>query len=161
MQSPISDNNPLDQFSKRLPFCWICVNALSDSGGQPHYVRNEHHIIPQAYGGVDGPTVSLCSSHHDLLHLIALRLISGKGHDDLIEGLSTSENQRIHYLASRIKLASDFSKNDPNKKVIVSFKLSSQINKQLSEIAKFKNSSKEKIIKALIQESHRHLFPRK
>lgn len=161
MQSTTSDMLPIQQFDKQLSFCWICQNTLSDSGGEPHYVRNQHHVIPQAYGGVDGPQVSLCSSHHDLLHFIALRLIVGNGYDDLTRGLSAAEFQRIMYLASRIRLASDYSKNDPNKRVIVAFKLTNKLNRQLSEIAKFKKRSKEDIIRTLIEESHRHLFPRK
>ena len=137
------------------------MNTLSDSGGAANYRRHEHHVIPRAFGGEDGPTVSLCSSHHDLMHMVALRLISGSTYGDLVEGLTSAEHLRIMYLASRIKLASDYSRNDPNKLVIVSYKWTRAINKQLSEIAKFKGKPKEEILKALIQESHRHLFPKK
>lgn len=152
---------PVNEFNKNLTFCWICQRTLADAGGEPHYIRNTHHIIPQAYGGVDGPTVSLCTSHHDLLHFIALRLISGKTYQDLTRDLSTSEFQRIMYLASRIRLAAQYSKNDPNKKIVIPLKINNQLNTMLSEIAKFKGKSKETIVKNLILEAHRHLFPRK
>lgn len=36
---------------------------------------HEHHVIPQAYGGVNGPTVILCPDHHNEVHKIALAVI--------------------------------------------------------------------------------------
>jgi hypothetical protein len=47
-----------------LDNCWVC--------SQRHGL-NDHHVIPQAYGGVDGPQVTLCASHHTLIHTVALQ----------------------------------------------------------------------------------------
>ena len=34
---------------------------------------HEHHVIPRAYGGTNGPTVILCANHHNLVHTLALK----------------------------------------------------------------------------------------
>lgn len=47
-----------------LPHCWICTKRQG---------LNDHHVIPQAYGGVDGPQVTLCASHHTQVHTVALK----------------------------------------------------------------------------------------
>lgn len=57
--------------------CWCCGKLLADKGGSPEVIRNSHHLVPRAYGGVDGPEIQLCSAHHDLLHQYATKLIAG------------------------------------------------------------------------------------
>lgn len=47
-----------------LQHCWVCAGK---------HGLNDHHVIPEAYGGVDGPQVTLCASHHTLIHTVALR----------------------------------------------------------------------------------------
>ncbi len=47
-----------------LDYCWVCRSAQG---------INNHHVIPQAYGGVDGPQVTLCATHHTVIHTQALR----------------------------------------------------------------------------------------
>ena len=47
-----------------LPYCWVC----GDKTG-----LNDHHVVPQAYGGRDGPQVTLCASHHTFIHTVALK----------------------------------------------------------------------------------------
>lgn len=47
-----------------LPNCWVCP---SKDG------LNDHHVIPQAYGGVNGPQVTLCATHHTFIHTLSLR----------------------------------------------------------------------------------------
>ena len=159
--SDASNADFLKDFGKPLDYCWVCQQLLSDRGGLPHFVRNSHHIIPQAFGGKNGPTVTLDSSHHDLLHAVALRLTSNKSYDDLIARLTPSELQRIMYLATRIKIAFDFSNGDPNKQFKVTFQIGAKTNQQLKDIAKFKSKSKEDIFILLVEEAHRRLFPSK
>lgn len=50
-----------------LPHCWVCP---SKDG------LNDHHVIPQAYGGVNGPQVTLCATHHTFIHAVALRPVA-------------------------------------------------------------------------------------
>jgi hypothetical protein len=47
-----------------LEHCWICPT---------HEGIHNHHCVPQAYGGVDGPQVTLCGTHHTLVHTLALK----------------------------------------------------------------------------------------
>lgn len=47
-----------------LPHCWVCADKTG---------LNDHHVIPQAYGGRDGPQVTLCASHHTFIHAVALK----------------------------------------------------------------------------------------
>ena len=47
-----------------LSQCWVC----SESSG-----LNNHHVIPQAYGGVNGPQVTLCAVCHSKVHATALK----------------------------------------------------------------------------------------
>ena len=48
--------------------CRVCDRSES--------VMNEHHVIPQACGGAEGPTVILCPTCHDTLHAHALHLVT-------------------------------------------------------------------------------------
>ena len=48
--------------SIRLAHCWICQASVS---------LNEHHVVPRSYGGENGPTVTLCSDCHELIHKLA------------------------------------------------------------------------------------------
>lgn len=34
---------------------------------------HEHHVVPRAYGGINGPTVNLCGMHHTLIHTASLK----------------------------------------------------------------------------------------
>lgn len=47
-----------------LDHCWACKTKEG---------LHNHHVIPQAYGGVDGPLVTLCGTHHTLIHEVALK----------------------------------------------------------------------------------------
>lgn len=42
-----------------------CIVCGSSEGLQ------EHHVIPRTYGGLNGPTVILCTKHHALVHSLA------------------------------------------------------------------------------------------
>lgn len=42
-------------------------------------IINEHHEIPRASGGENGPTIFICSECHDALHICARNILSGKG----------------------------------------------------------------------------------
>jgi len=44
---------------------------------------NEHHEIPQAAGGVNGPTINICTECHDAVHLCAIKFLAGKKADAL------------------------------------------------------------------------------
>lgn len=106
--------------SKTLPYCWVCEFRFSDQTPPGPATREEHHIIPQAYGGADGPTVSLCSNHHSMLHAVAVALKGNKPYFDLIGGLTTEQQQKVMVLANYVYEAEQATRNDPNKMFLVS-----------------------------------------
>lgn len=72
-----------------LDHCWICKSRTS---------LHKHHIVPQCYGGVDGPLAVLCASCHNLIHAVA------DGYD-MPSGLGEIPTKNIHFLVNAIKRA--------------------------------------------------------
>lgn len=99
-----------------LPHCWVCNQRFVETGGDQK--RHEHHIIPQAYGGRNGPLVSLCTNHHNLLHELADKMIWNKKGEaaTLVNSVDAPFRERLLYLATRVLLAYNLTKEDPNKK---------------------------------------------
>lgn len=52
--------------------CHICTEEV------PTELKEDHHIVPQASGGEQGPQERLCNHCHDDLHKIAALLMNGK-----------------------------------------------------------------------------------
>lgn len=121
-------------------------------------IRNEHHVIPQAMGGTDGPVVSLDSAHHDLLHLKADKILSRQPYDHLIKGFSKSSLERLMYLATRVVVATQTMRDDPNKRIPVHFSLSKTDSANLSALLKFHKLSKEKFFTELIRRAYTSTF---
>lgn len=42
-----------------IDHCWVCSSPEA---------LEEHHLVPRAYGGLKGPTVTLCGTCHSVLH---------------------------------------------------------------------------------------------
>lgn len=51
-------------YSIKLDHCWVCPSREG---------LNDHHVIPKAYGGVDGPQVTVCATHHTFIHTLSLK----------------------------------------------------------------------------------------
>ena len=103
---------PITQHIKR-EHCWVCRRKFDHE-----LLHEDHHVIPCAYGGVDGPQVRLCSPHHTALHTVALRLYSGKPFFELLSS-NQDTNERLLYLASVAHNARVAVLNDPNKKRVI------------------------------------------
>lgn len=143
----------------RLDYCWVCNNPLLDAGGSAEFLRNEHHVIPRAYGGSKGPTVSLDSAHHDLLHLISDKMLSGQPWDHLVKGLSKEQAGRVLYLSTRVVDAAKYAEGDPNKRITMHVSLSRAENTAVQELANFHGLSKENLVKKLLGEELQRRFP--
>lgn len=96
-----------------LPHCWVCRRKFSAS-----LKDHDHHVIPRAYGGVDGPQVRVCDTHHSALHDIALRLYARKPFNDLLSG-DNDTDKRLIYLASLACNARIATENDPNRRRVL------------------------------------------
>jgi len=150
------------EFGRTLPYCWACRKLLADAGGKPDLQREEHHIIPRAQGGGGGPTVSLCNAHHDLLHRISLKLISNTRYFDLVPKDDPVLAERVLYLATRVQIAVQHAKGDPNKQFPIILSISGEENEQIKRLVKATNSgSKQKLIKQLISQAYTKYFPTK
>jgi hypothetical protein len=106
-----------------LPHCWVCERRFICSNPPGIVTRNEHHIVPKAAGGVDGPQVSLCSDHHDSLHKIALRMAAKKPYFDLVNQETDAQKKKLYWLATVVHNAFAATKDDPNKKAIATVEL--------------------------------------
>lgn len=50
--------------------CCVVCQKTEDS------CLHEHHVIPQANGGTNGPTVMLCAEHHNMIHKVAVKILT-------------------------------------------------------------------------------------
>lgn len=117
-----------------LPHCWVCERRFIDSKPPGNATRNDHHIVPKAAGGVDGPQVSLCSDHHDTLHKIALRLAAKKPYFDLVSDETDAQKKKLYWLATVAHNAFAATKNDPNKKVAAIVELDRKQQDQITQL---------------------------
>lgn len=131
-----------------LPHCWVCERRFTDSSPPGHVSRNEHHIVPRAAGGANGPTVSLCSDHHDALHKIALRMSSKKPHFDLVTDESEERRRKLYWLATVVRNSFEATKNDPNKTVMAFMTLDRRQQAMIEQLSKIypKARSREDIL---------------
>ena len=117
-----------------LPCCWVCEKRFTDSNPPGPANKEVHHIIPRQAGGTDGPTVTICDTHHAALHKIALRMKSKKPFHDLIVGDTSVQKQKVIWLASRVHMAFEAAAGDPNKKVVVVMGLNARQQQQIDRL---------------------------
>ncbi len=150
--------------------CWVCNSVFTDSGGL-EAVRNEHHIVPRANGGLHGPTVMLCSECHDTLHQIATNLMSANSLKSLrdlakAETLLLSLNigllgnkEFMRWLVSRVVVSTLIVADDPNKKTTISFPLTAKDQERLDALKKILSlRSREAVVKFLINKAYDSYF---
>lgn len=111
-----------------LPYCWVCYRPFG-----PNLLEERHHIIPEAYGGTDGPQVSLCCDHHSLLHEIGLRMYASRPFFDLLSK-NEAQDKKLIYLATIACNARLLTENDPNKRQMVVVQLSGQQKQMLAAL---------------------------
>ena len=145
-----------------LPACWVCQARFSDQNPPGPANREEHHIIPRQAGGTDGPQVSLCDVHHTKLHKIANRLSSNKPYFDLLYGEQGDREKKLLWLASRVYMAFEAVKDDPNKKKMVVLTIDQKKQQMLDMLKRVypQAKSREAIYDlALAQMYQRHFTP--
>jgi hypothetical protein len=141
----------------REDVCYVCGCRLADAGGDPSNIRESHHVVPRAYGGRDGPQVQLCIGHHDLIHLIATKRISGAAYTQFLTG-EPKLDQAMLYLSSVIYEAHLRINNDPNKRITVSLSLSRTESARLSELADLYKVNRSRLLQALFEKEYSRVF---
>jgi 5-methylcytosine-specific restriction endonuclease McrA len=133
--------------------CWVCSIPFSSEVKQ-----HLHHIIPRAFGGVDGPVVSLDDSHHSRLHEIALRLYSKKPFIEFLSG-NREQDQKLLYLAQIVCNARLILEDDPNRYQVVVFHLNKEYKRKFQNLKGiYKNLGRQKLLEAAIDSLHRKHF---
>lgn len=136
-----------------LPYCWVCGCEFGHSNKE-----ERHHIIPRAYGGIDGPQVSLCDSHHTACHNIALKLYSKKPFTELLTP-KEDQNTKILYLATTICNARILTEDDPNKKQVIIFAPKKEVFNKLKSLKRlYGNASRETLIELAINKLYNQHF---
>lgn len=105
----------------KLPYCWVCKNPSS---------LHEHHVVPQAYGGRDGPTVTLCASCHNGVHHVA------DGRDNMQPSYWVT-HETLKKGSALVKIIKDsrvIASKSANKKVQVTLELTAEQAKMLDKL---------------------------
>jgi 5-methylcytosine-specific restriction protein A len=128
-----------------LDRCWVCDNKFG-----PSIKKEDHHIIPRAYGGIDGPQVSLCSAHHTALHEIALKLYTKKSYFQLLTS-DPEVNKKLMYLASVAYNARVATENDPNKKPLLVESVRKETLQKLKKLKSiYRGTARAKLLEAAV-----------
>lgn len=122
--------------------CFVCGSRFIDSEPPGKAIKELHHIVPRAYGGINSPLVSLCSGCHSKVHLLSNALPEGK--PDLFNGLNDGQKARLAYLAQVVYNSKRKTVHDVNKLLPVSFKITKQEAQQLELLKKVLNVNSRK-----------------
>lgn len=147
--------------SKKLDHCWVCGAKFVQYGGTAH---NEiHHVIPVAYGGIDGPTFDLCDSHHSCLHKMAVAIRARKPYHHLLGTRDPEMVRKLLWLATRVNEAEALVRNDPNKRVDVLVSLDYDTRQMLDQLLKVYPQAKGRagLLKIAVHALHRRHFMNK
>jgi hypothetical protein len=140
-----------------LNHCWICETKFVEAGGTEQ--RHDHHVFPRAYGGVDGPEVSICDAHHSAVHRIGEALIHKKPYYMYLRGESETRVKRLLFLATRIVIIYESIKNDPNKATTTAFSLSARHQKMIEDLKPVLNvRSREQVLLRALEAAHARHF---
>jgi hypothetical protein len=114
--------------------CGICPN-ITDS-------VNNHHVIPQAAGGTDGPTIDICANCHDAVHAEISRLLRIYRKEGRVGTINwsprTRDEYRIaeHVILTGVKGILDF-ENSPNKQYKITITVSRDMHRKIVSLKRF------------------------
>ena len=137
--------------------CWCCGRPFFSQEGLPISIVNEHHVVPRACGGTNGPTVSLNSEHHDLLHRVADARLANKPWQHLCAALPAHQQARILYLADVVYRSTLSTQGEPNRRFLLNVELPPDVGNKLRQLARYYNTSHAKTVAVLIDTEHRRL----
>ena len=113
---------------------------------------DEHHLIPQAYGGARGPTVDLCANCHALVHKAARnpRALRDVG--------NVAARRQIAELAGIAARAARAVGNDPNKSVQYSDRMPAELASKAKQLAAVHGCSIREAVRIAIRSEHQRWF---
>lgn len=143
--------------SQLLDHCWVCGARFITANPPGSAIEEQHHVVPRAFGGTDGPLVSLCDTCHSKVHKLALM----KSIDPLIfNGLDKSMQNRLQYLGGVIRNAHAVASVDVNKLLPVSFKISKKEAEVLDKLKiRFQLSSRAAVYKLALTKFVQSIAP--
>jgi hypothetical protein len=139
------------------PACWCCGQPFATQEGIQLVQPNEHHVVPRACGGTDGPTVSLSSDHHELLHRVADAMLANRPWQHLVAGLRPESQNRVLYLSNVVVLATRATEKDANRRFLLTGELPPVIGNKLRQLSAYYGASQLKVIALLIEAEHARL----
>lgn len=140
-----------------LAYCWVCgLRFISAGGSEPVH---HHHVVPRAYGGTEGPTVSICTNHHSKLHEIAKRLQYGKPFFDQTKGENQDVIKKLMYLAQTVFNAEQATRNDPNKAAVCTVTLNARHKLMIDKLKTSGMKSRESILLHALEVLYKRNFP--
>lgn len=107
-----------------LSHCWVCP---SKDG------LNDHHVVPQAYGGVNGPQVTLCATHHTFIHAVALKPLAQRESMVLEHTQKPDQQSKLLQLTDLIARARAATKG-MEKPMMVQHKFNKERSRKLKEL---------------------------
>ena len=114
---------------------------------------HEHHLVPRSLGGEKGPTASLCSNCHSLVHKAASSKLKS-----LAEIEDEGHRFRVAQMAAIILRAEDAVKNDPNRSVTIQDRLPAELSRMVSDLAKLYGTSRKVAIRTAVRQEHARWF---
>jgi len=140
-------------------YCWVCSKRFKTSVPPGPANREDHHMIPQNAGGTDGPQVSLCDSHHTVIHKIASRSKAGKQFKEFLNGEDETSIKKLLWLASLIVKSERLVVGDPNKSFNSGISLSLTDIAMLNKLRKiFPKSSRSDLLKFGLRNLYKKYF---
>lgn len=133
--------------------CWVCGTQTA---------LEEHHMIPRAYGGQDGPVICLCAVCHSNTHKLADASGKEKPTLQLAQSIAKTTNKisltRLQQLAIIILQSKQITVNDKNKTAVYIDRFEAQTLRELKELAKVYQLNQKQLVRLAIRTLHQKTF---
>lgn len=129
----------------QLDYCWVCKSVDT---------LHEHHVIPRAFGGTDGPTVTVCSTCHGALHRAAVSKNFSTDPQLAVLNCTNLDNTyvpRLTRLATIVFNSGKLVQSDPNKMLTFQTKFEAEYARMLRTICERENVSQQNAVRLALR----------
>lgn len=126
--------------------CWVCGARFRCATPPGPANLEQHHVVPRNAGGLDGPVVNLCDTHHGVAHKLAQALRRKADTSRLLLGSAESGQKRLLWLAAVILRAEDSVAEDPSKMYGAGLKLNADGLARLAALQKALGKSRQEVL---------------